>query len=140
MLEEAAMAKVPRDAAAGGQRLDHDAIRDRLLRERQAAVEELARLGISPAIDEATGTEESPFEEADVAQASEQLDMSFAQRERIAARVNRLTHALERLARGEYGICEMCGRPIEPGRLEALPEVAVCGECQERLEQGHRAA
>ena len=129
-----------RDAGREEQRPDRDAIRERLLRERQAAVEELARLGISPEISEATGTGESPFEEGDVAQASERLDMSFAHRGRVAERINRLTRALERLANGEYGICEVCGRAIEPARLEALPEATMCRECQERLERGQAAA
>jgi DnaK suppressor protein len=129
-----------RGAGRDDQRPERAAIGERLLRERQAAVEELARLGISPEIDEATGTGESPFEEGDVAQASEQLDMSFAHRERVAERINRLTRALELLATGEYGICEVCGRAIEPARLEALPETTVCRECQERLERGQAAA
>ena len=103
-------------------------------------MEELARLGISPKIGEATGTGESPFEEGDVAQANERLDMSFAHRERVAERINRLTRALERLANGEYGICEVCGHAIEPARLEALPEATVCRECQDRLERGQAAA
>jgi DnaK suppressor protein len=121
---------------------DHPAVddlRDRLLRERQAAVDALARLGISPEIDDATGTGESPFEESDVAQASERLDMSFAHRERLAERINRLTRALERLAHGDYGVCERCHRPIEAGRLAAVPETTLCRECQEQLERGRAA-
>ena len=117
-----------------------DQIHARLLAERQNAIDELARLGLSPERDESAGTGESPFEEGDVAQASERTDMSFMHRERVAARINRLTRALERLARGEYGVCEECGRSIEPARLAAVPEVTLCRECQERMERGHRAA
>jgi RNA polymerase-binding transcription factor len=116
-----------------------DTLRRRLLSQRQAAVDELTRLGISPEIDERTGTVESPFEEGDAAQASERNDMGFAQRQRVAERINRLTHALERLERGEYETCESCGRPIEPARLAALPEVTLCRDCQERLERGQAA-
>src|SRR2546428_2459430 len=61
-----------------------EAIRERLLAERRAAVEELARLGLTLERDEAAGSGDSPFEAGDVAQASEQIDMSFAQRERVA--------------------------------------------------------
>ena len=117
-----------------------EAIRDRLLSERRAAVEALALLGPAPDRDEVAGSGESPFEAGDVAQASERIDMSFAQRERVAARINRLTRALERLAQGTYGVCEECERPIEAARLAAMPEATVCRECQERLERGHRAA
>ena len=113
--------------------------RERLLREREVAVAELARLDVSLEHDESAGSGESPFEQGDVAQASERRDMTFMQRERLAERVTRLTRALERLADGTYGGCEDCGRPIDPARLAALPEVAVCRECQERRERGQAA-
>jgi DnaK suppressor protein len=35
-------------------------------------------------------------------------------------------HAITRLDEGTYGICEKCGNPIEPARLEALPAVTTC--------------
>lgn len=36
--------------------------------------------------------------------------------------------ALGRLAAGTYGVCEVCGRPIAPARLEARPAAARCVE------------
>lgn len=113
--------------------------RERLRREREAAIAELARLGVTLEHDEVVGPGESPFEEGDVAQASERRDMSFIQRERLAARVNRLTRALARVDGGAYGLCEECGRAIDPARLAALPEVELCRECQERRERGRAA-
>jgi DnaK suppressor protein len=41
--------------------------------------------------------------------------------------------ALERLDRGEFGICEECGEAIPLKRLEAIPWAACCVPCQERL-------
>ena len=38
-------------------------------------------------------------------------------------------HALARLARGEYGDCEVCGQAIPLARLDALPYVALCVDC-----------
>lgn len=64
------------------------------------------------------------LEEGDAAQASERHDMRLASRERIVRRINQLTMALERLADGDYGRCEVCGGDIEPQRLAALPEAA----------------
>ena len=37
--------------------------------------------------------------------------------------------ALERLARGTYGVCERCGNPISEARLEAMPTARRCLDC-----------
>ncbi len=44
--------------------------------------------------------------------------------------------ALKRLSAGTYGLCEICGEPIDRARLEALPYAAQCVNCQRRLERG----
>ncbi len=38
--------------------------------------------------------------------------------------------ALTRIEQGIYGICERCGDPIAPERLEALPQATLCIGCQ----------
>jgi len=114
--------------------------RERILRERDAAVAALARLGVGVHEDGTGGPGESPFEEGDLAQASERLDMSFMQRERLAERINSLTRALGRVAAGSYGICEECRRAIDPARLAAAPEAVLCRDCQAQRERGYRAA
>jgi len=37
--------------------------------------------------------------------------------------------ALQKLSSGGYGICESCGRPIDPVRLEAMPATRYCIDC-----------
>jgi len=37
--------------------------------------------------------------------------------------------ALRRLDGGTYGTCAVCGEPIDPARLRALPEAAECVDC-----------
>jgi DnaK suppressor protein len=37
--------------------------------------------------------------------------------------------ALARVAEGTYGVCEVCGLPIAPERLEAIPWAATCVAC-----------
>lgn len=46
-------------------------------------------------------------------------------REQLAA----LDRAVERLERGEYGRCEVCGEPIPAERLQVLPAAATCVRC-----------
>jgi DnaK suppressor protein len=46
--------------------------------------------------------------------------------------------ALARLDDGTFGTCLNCGRPIAPGRLEALPWAAHCIDCQAAIDKGRR--
>jgi DnaK suppressor protein len=47
--------------------------------------------------------------------------------------VDEIERALARMDRGDYGLCERCGKKIAPARLEALPQAALCIECASRL-------
>jgi DnaK suppressor protein len=111
-------------------------VRKALERERQAAIERLRQLGVASEGDEAAprAGPAGVLDEGDEAQISERNDMAFLTRERLAERINRLTAALERVARGQYGRCVDCGRPIERARLAALPETETCLACQQRRE------
>lgn len=40
-----------------------------------------------------------------------------------------IEEALERIERGEYGVCQSCGAPIAAARLEALPATSTCLDC-----------
>ncbi|MBP8533064.1 TraR/DksA C4-type zinc finger protein [Streptomyces sp. MK37H] len=40
-----------------------------------------------------------------------------------------LDEALERLDRGDYGRCDVCGEPIPAERLEARPTATTCVRC-----------
>jgi DnaK suppressor protein len=39
--------------------------------------------------------------------------------------------AMALLETGDYGICQECGEPINPKRLEAIPWTTLCVRCQE---------
>lgn len=39
-----------------------------------------------------------------------------------------VVRALEKLDDGTYGTCDDCGKPIAPGRIEALPWAVLCVE------------
>ncbi len=47
-------------------------------------------------------------------------------------------HAAELRAKGAYGKCEDCGKPIGAERLEALPSSTRCVKCQAQAEQAGR--
>lgn len=47
--------------------------------------------------------------------------------------LRRITKALSLINLGKYGRCEKCGRQIERGRLEAMPEAVLCISCSEKV-------
>ncbi len=56
--------------------------------------------------------------------------------ERVELHIAEIEAALERAARGTYGICVGCSRRIPLARLEALPSTPWCIECSLRA-SGH---
>ena len=40
--------------------------------------------------------------------------------------------ALKKIKEGNYGLCEKCGKPIDPRRLEAFPSATSCMECKQK--------
>jgi DnaK suppressor protein len=64
-------------------------------------------------------------------------DPDLVEHEKAVALVQSLEHklasidyALRQAQRGKYGICERCGEPIDPARLEAVPEAMLCLKCK----------
>ncbi len=51
--------------------------------------------------------------------------------------VRMIDEALNRIAEGKYGICEICGQLIRKPRLLNLPFVHTCMECQTAMERRH---
>jgi len=43
-----------------------------------------------------------------------------------------IEYALHKLEEGTYGLCDICGQPIAPERLEALPWANLCYRCKIR--------
>lgn len=49
-----------------------------------------------------------------------------AMTEQARAHLEEVDAALARAAAGTYGVCEVCGRPIDPARLDARPTARTC--------------
>ena len=43
--------------------------------------------------------------------------------------IQQIKEALERIAKGTYGVCAECGTDIDPKRLRALPNATRCISC-----------
>ncbi|MBI4537080.1 MAG: TraR/DksA family transcriptional regulator [candidate division NC10 bacterium] len=59
---------------------------------------------------------------------------------RAHAQAQAALEAADRIARGTYGICQACGKPIPARRLLAVPLASRCVGCQELRETQDRAA
>ncbi len=105
--------------------MDTDAVRTRLQRARLDLVARNAKVTAS------RRREQNPLggdwaENAAVLENDEVLDALDSEGR---ARAIQLRAALDRLAAGTYGLCVRCRGPIQPARLEAIPEVTTCIGC-----------
>jgi RNA polymerase-binding transcription factor DksA len=63
------------------------------------------------------------------------MDTDLAEIQRDIEELDDINAALARVAAGTYGTCIECGRPIEPSRLELVPQAARDLECQRLFEE-----
>ena len=120
-----------------------DEIRKALQEQLAHTVDRLKGLGGAVGFEEDPGAREDEGQgeaAGDAGRISEEREMTFAVRGLLVERANRLAEALERLRAGEYGVCGVCGEPISPARLRAIPEVTTCVRCQDAEERRTRVA
>ena len=106
--------------------------RERLL-QLKAELEAAAKMGDeSAAIVELDQTKVGRLSRMDAMQAQAMAKASAARREQMLRRIDA---ALVRVENDDYGICEECGEPINPKRLEFDPTVTLCIDCASSAEQ-----
>jgi DnaK suppressor protein len=96
--------------------------RDRLNQVRDAATR-LSTSATESAQRELSTVDQHPAEQA-TETLERELDLGILQS--VESELIEVTAALERLDAGTYGICEICGKPIAEGRLEAMPAARYC--------------
>jgi RNA polymerase-binding transcription factor DksA len=123
--------------------MENDAARARLDEERRRLEE--VRESLDGMADESERESLSELSGADQHQADigsetfeREKDLSIL--EQVEAELADVTHALDRLDDGTYGICEACGKPIGEERLEAVPAARFCLEDQARAEREVRTS
>jgi RNA polymerase-binding protein DksA len=105
--------------------------RERLEKERRRTEQRLAALtsdydGVVAASRDTNADDEHDPEGATIAFERSQVAALVRQaREHLAE----IAAALTRLEAGSYGVCERCGQPIAPERLEARPTARGCVQC-----------
>ena len=105
-------------------------LRSRLETEQKRLTKELAqsKASVRPAEERREG---SPFgKREEEATESFELEKRLALEKRIRDQLVEVAHALHKFEQGTYGMCDICGQPIDPARLEALPQATLCLNCK----------
>jgi RNA polymerase-binding protein DksA len=107
-------------------------LRARLESERKRLVEEMEQIKSSmrPADERREG---SPFgKREEEATESYELERRLTLEKSIREQLASVENALQKFEDGTYGLCDNCGKPIPPERLEALPQATLCLDCKAR--------
>ena len=110
--------------------INHKLLQSQLEGEKERLVGELEQLNASAH----TGGERregSPFgKREEEATESLELERRLAMEKQIKEQMAEVEHALVKFEDGTYGLCESCGKKIDPARLEARPQVGLCVSCK----------
>jgi len=104
-------------------------LRFNLEQERKRLTEESERLNVNG------GTKDERQKSGTYGNREEAADATTDLERRIALETQKrnslagIERALQKIDAGTYGICDNCGQPIYPARMEALPHAAYCMTC-----------
>jgi len=109
--------------------IDYNLLRSRLGEERKRLTEELEHLQAS---NYPVGDREGSWFGRRDEQANEAAELRKQQSAegRLKDLLAKVERALAKFDQGSYGLCDECGRSIEPARLEALPHANLCLKCK----------
>ena len=97
----------------------------------KSLVEELEQLKASVPLTTEERREGSPFgKREEGATESFELERRLALESHIRNQLADVETALHKFEEGKYGLCEECNLPVDPARLEALPQAKLCLSCK----------
>src|SRR5918996_6053315 len=103
-----------------------------LLEEQKEALRrQLMDMGADPDADSIEGMD-FDFGFADSAQSTAERNKVLAVIERLRENLQDVDVALGKIKKGTFGVCERCGQPINPERLEAIPYARLCVKCKQK--------
>lgn len=118
--------------------VDLDRFRVRLESERDRLLHALATVNHKSSLIEETGDLAigSGDHLADSASETFMRELDGGLEENAGHLLEEIEAALGRIDDGTYGICRICGRPIDEERLEAVPYATLCIDDKRALERG----
>ena len=116
------------------EKINMEYFKDKLLNEKERLLKELSGIGrINP--DNPKDWEPVPGEnddstadKNDYADAIEEYEENTAILKQLESELKEVNHALDRIEKGTYGICEVSGNKIPKERLEAYPAAKTIAE------------
>jgi DnaK suppressor protein len=111
--------------------IDVEKFRARLQEERERAKQDiLGRTELPPSFGD-----DGALDSGDRSVQEHEMDVAGRVMNLRSDHLQQLNAALQRIDRGDYGICIRCGREISERRLEAEPTALTCIDCQSAAEQ-----
>lgn len=101
-------------------------LREKLVAEGSALGERIRRARLSP--------QSRDGDAADITRFDRDTDMLWEFEEQGCDRLLGIDEALQRMAQGTYGACDICKRDIPLARLLAVPGARYCVACQQKAE------
>ena len=108
---------------------DFNLLRRRLETERESLLEEL-KTTASLVAERREGSFYS--EQGELATEVVEAEKELILEKRVRDQLAEVEHALHKFDQGTYSLCDICGQPIEPARLGALPHANLCLNCKAR--------
>lgn len=120
---------------------DLERFRQLLMKERTRVLEELDYIeenyvGKTPR--ECSSDSAYSMHPADAGTDSIEVEKAYLIGAASGAALEDIADALHKLDRGEYGLCERCGKEIPAERLEAVPYARDCVTCRAEFERAAR--
>ncbi|MGZ4131989.1 MAG: TraR/DksA family transcriptional regulator [Actinomycetota bacterium] len=104
-------------------------LRTRLLEERAELGDQLTTIedeAFSASQSDLSGDVGLDDESADAGTATFEREKDLSIENNVRDLMDKIDRALKRIDEGTYGLCSVCGRPIEKARIKALPYVDLC--------------
>lgn len=113
-------------------------LKKKLYSEKSLVLEQISRLeetGIGDTMSDSVG-ELSAYDNhpADLGDELFERSKDTALRDNAHIILENIEKALQKIKTGAYGVCEKCGKPIALERLDTIPWVSNCIECQKQAE------
>jgi DnaK suppressor protein len=96
------------------------------------------RRKLSENLDLSQTHDEGAVDELEVAADGSQHEINSQLAALESRELSQIEHAIQRIRKGRYGICEKCEGKIPLARLKALPFTQLCIKCQRRMEEMRR--